>query len=203
MTNYIFQTWQHPTHYPTKWPWYSPHEKVGSVFPTLISEFTCDLLGTNRNVAEGTPHDFQSSVWKGEATSPWLTGALALEPWAVQLPEAIGLWGSPNYPRWRDHMEKPWDSVEREREMLSQTLAPTCLLSPLQPLPDHGHLWDPGQNYPSLPFPNFWSTETEEWFDTLQVPVQRPSNTTPDTVLKISGGREEDGNSRYYMLTFL
>lgn len=205
VTNYIFQTGRHPTHYTTKWPWYSSHQKVGSVFPPLISEFTCDRLGANRNVAEVTLHDFPSLVWKGEATSPWLIRALALEPWAVQLPKATGLWGSLNYPRWRDLMEKPWDYVERKREMLGRTLAPTdaCWSSS-----SHCRTTVTCETHTRTAYhcPSQISDPQKLWSDLIHCTrnsTTPPGNTTLNTVLKISGRREEDGNSLYYMLNVL
>lgn len=158
-----------------------------------------------RSVAEVTLHDFPSLVWKGEATSPWLIRALALEPWAVQLPKATGLWGSLNYPRWRDLMEKPWDYVERKREMLGRTLAPTdaCWSSS-----SHCRTTVTCETHTRTAYhcPSQISDPQKLWSDLIHCTrnsTTPPGNTTLNTVLKISGRREEDGNSLYYMLNVL
>lgn len=204
MTNYIFQTWQHPTHYTTKWPWYSSHQKVRSVFPPLISQFTCDQLGANRNVAKVTLHDFPSLVWKGEATCPWLIRTLALEPWAVQLPEAWAVRKPKLSQVERPHEETLRLRGKKERDAQLDSSSYRYLLSSSS----HCLITVTYETHTRTTYhcPSQISDPQKLWSDLIRCirnSTTPPGNTTLNTVLKIHGWREEDGNSLYYLLNFL
>lgn len=101
------------------------------------------------------------------------------------------LWGSPTYPKWRDHMEKLWDYMEWERKIPSQTLAPTgtCCSSSSHHLTtplERPHARTTYHSSSQISDPQkLWCDlicRISNWDNT-------PSNTTLDTVLKINGRR--------------
>lgn len=98
------------------------------MFLPLISEFSCDLLGTNRNVADATLPWLPKLSLEGRGNFPlphWSITTLSCRvssptSWghhAVKKPEVSQVE--------RPHGEPPRRRGEREREMLSQTPAPT------------------------------------------------------------------------------